>query len=628
VKTDYYGDPLPERAVARLGTVRLRHARHINAVAFFPDGKTLVSGGADQVVSVWDMATGGRRQRLEGHKGPVNCLAVAADGRLLASGGGDPDTCIRLWDAVTGAPLRRLQPPKEVYHVRALAFAPDGKTLAEAADDRTIRLWDLATGQSRLFAQVAAVTHLSFSGDGQYLLALGVHDQPHVWTVATAKVPDWLARQKIRLASAGFTADGKMLVVAAGRAVRWLGLTPGKEIRRERWTVEAHIAQTVVPRPPLTEAQKDDQDVGYEFGTFSPNGKLLLRRGANLRFRDSATGKEVMTIAEVPRLEATAFAPDTRHFAAGSQAGVVLVWDLPKWQRLPERGHLGSVQDVVFLQGGTLLATVSADHSLRLWDAVTGKELRRPPGPSQGMKRIAPFQGGTGLVVTGHDHTIRLYDAARDKELRRFAIKEGLHQAIASPDGKVLAVVTSPAIQLRDAQTGAALGAPLSHPDSIYNPVFRADGKVLAVGVRGGGVYLWDVAAGKRLRVLPGGTGTAASVAFSPDGTLLAAGYGDRRIRMWDPETGERLRELTAHTAWVNALAFSPDGKRLASGSSDRTVLLWDTATLRAGGPEPAPVARLLGHQSDVFAVAFSPDGRRLASGSADTTALVWDLGW
>src|SRR5205807_972403 len=122
--------------------------------------------------------------------------------------------------------------------------------------------------------------------------------------------------QKVQPAAAGFTADGKTLVIAAGRAVRWLGLAPGKEVRRERWTVDGAVARISLPRrPPLTEAQKDDEYAGHDFGTFSPDGKLLFRRASDLLFRDSATGKDVMTFSNVPQVDAMAFGPDSRLFA-------------------------------------------------------------------------------------------------------------------------------------------------------------------------------------------------------------------------------------------------------------------------------------------------------------------------
>src|SRR5262245_45534204 len=78
---DLHGDPLPPAAVARLGWVRLRHADTACTVAFTPDGKTLVSGGADRVIRVWDAVTGKEKGRLTGHKEEVRSLAVAVDGR-------------------------------------------------------------------------------------------------------------------------------------------------------------------------------------------------------------------------------------------------------------------------------------------------------------------------------------------------------------------------------------------------------------------------------------------------------------------------------------------------------------------------------------------------------------------
>ena len=65
------------------------HTRSINAVAFSPDSRWLASGGKDNVVKIWDLATGNIVRTLYGHTSNVNALAISPDGKLLASGSGD-----------------------------------------------------------------------------------------------------------------------------------------------------------------------------------------------------------------------------------------------------------------------------------------------------------------------------------------------------------------------------------------------------------------------------------------------------------------------------------------------------------------------------------------------------------
>src|SRR5262249_598608 len=63
-RPDLPGDPLPDGALARVGTLRFRHFATIVSVAYAPDGKSVATGGRDGVVRVWDAATGRQRLRI------------------------------------------------------------------------------------------------------------------------------------------------------------------------------------------------------------------------------------------------------------------------------------------------------------------------------------------------------------------------------------------------------------------------------------------------------------------------------------------------------------------------------------------------------------------------------------
>src|SRR5579884_790376 len=142
---DAAGDPLPSGARARLGTVRLRHAGLVSAVAFAPDGTLLLSGGGPggDAVQLSDAVTGARRLRLPDDQ-PVLAVAFAPDGSRFAASfgrlGQRSNLYVRVWETATGKELYRLDTPDDV--VRGLAFAPDGRSLL-LSGSKYVRLWQL-----------------------------------------------------------------------------------------------------------------------------------------------------------------------------------------------------------------------------------------------------------------------------------------------------------------------------------------------------------------------------------------------------------------------------------------------------------------------------------------------------
>jgi hypothetical protein len=77
-RPDLYGDPLPAGAMARLGTVRFRH--HATAAAYSPNGKTLATGGRDNVIRLFDAATGKALRRMTGHRAAERNTGVFGGG--------------------------------------------------------------------------------------------------------------------------------------------------------------------------------------------------------------------------------------------------------------------------------------------------------------------------------------------------------------------------------------------------------------------------------------------------------------------------------------------------------------------------------------------------------------------
>ncbi|WP_052768623.1 hypothetical protein [Streptomyces humi] len=304
-------------------------------------------------------------------------------------------------------------------------------------------------------------------------------------------------------------------------------------------------------------------------------------------------------IGHTDRVYSVAFRPDGGVLASGSADQTLRFWDLtdplrPEPVGSPVNGHTDTVYSVVFHPKGNLVADASADQKVRLLNVA---DPARPvpaghpvTGRTDAVFSVAFSPGGDLLAGGSGDKTIRLWK------------------------------VTDPAHP-------ALVGEPvLGHTDAVLSVAFSHGRRVMGSGGSDHAVGLWNVA-GRPARIgqpLPGHTDRVYSVAFSPNGHLLASGSGDRTILLWkvtDPAHPVLLGRATGHGDAVNTVAFSPDGGLLASGGSDHTIRLW-RVTDSAG---PAPIGRpLTGHSGAVYAVAFSPDGNLLASGSADQTIRLW----
>jgi len=115
------------------------HTDWVSCVRFSPniDTPLIVSAGWDKVVKVWDLMTCKLKVNLRGHKGYVNCVAVAPDGSLCASGG--KDGTVMLWDLNEGRALSSLD-AGDIIH--SLTFSPREYWLCVATAS-VIKIFDL-----------------------------------------------------------------------------------------------------------------------------------------------------------------------------------------------------------------------------------------------------------------------------------------------------------------------------------------------------------------------------------------------------------------------------------------------------------------------------------------------------
>lgn len=595
-RLDAQGDPLPDGALARLGSVRLRHGAEVYTLSFTPDSKAIASLSGDQTFRLWDVISGKELRRFE-RKGqalyygassgrgkfvmtvpgvvpaPVSrdfsvgdgqgfTVAHSADGKLLALV--DPQNLVLLLDAVTGKLLRKFELHDRAGH--ALAISADGKLLAcgeAGGEDHTVRLWDLANDK---------------------------------------ELPPLQVGKQRMMSKLLFSPDNKQLAGISGGQVRLWDLTTGKRTR----LYEGH----------------DNQVMAI---AFAADSQKLASAGADgtVRLWEIASEEELkkFTVND-NQFTAVAFTPDGRQLVAASATDVVYVWDLASGQeKFLLEGHKGGVLAVAVSPDSKWIATAGTRGDIRLWNAATGKEVQN----NKQFDRVDSF----GLLADGHTavtwtsggmvRTVDLLTGAEHMSVKG-PVAENL-QYETSLDGKMAAVwnVQEDGLVLWDSVKGAELHKLTGHPGGVAVATFSADGKLLATAGQDAGIRIWKVATGKELfGGLP--IGTASGCAFSPDGKLLAAVVNEGELVLVEMLTGkERSRTRLGRTGGYNILAFSPDGRLLAFTAGDEVIRIWDVVQCKL-------LRGLVGHQDAVATLAFSAKGDVLASGSDDGTVRLWKV--
>jgi WD40 repeat protein len=286
-------------------------------------------------------------------------------------------------------------------------------------------------------------------------------------------------------------------------------------------------------------------------------------------------------------------------------------------------GHTDSVTSVAFRPVASLLASGSADRTVRLWNTRTGTKDGTLTGHTDGVTSVAFSPDGAIVASGSSDGTVRLWNPVTATPITTLTGHSGQVSAVAfGPGGTLLASGgRDGTIRLWDVPTGVPKGVlgtqGSGQPDGEYRLVFCQQGATLA-SISGDTLQLWDVASGTLTTTLrPNVPGNRfGALACSKDGTTLASGGAP--VQLWDIAK-RSARTLFPGPAWVTSVAFSPSAATLACGDHDNTVWLWALA-------DGTPQVTLRGHTEKVRAVAYSHDGTLLASGSGDKTVRLWKI--
>ena len=467
-----------------------------------------------------------------------------------------------------------------------------------------------------------------FSPDGHYLMVSYRNGTRRFWNILRCEIALTLPGGEC-----DFSADSDLLIVSHDGSLSLYSTENWQQLRRLPVRTLMHTVE------------------------FYPDASKVAAIPAGrdqVEIIDVATGKSLTTWAVQGGLRCLQMSGDGRSLAGGTDDGRIYFWDPATGEpRLDLSAHENRVNWIEFNQDASLVASVSWDGNLRLWDAFTGQLIVSSPAMGDKVQvasdgrylAYADARGISMLEVLLHPEFQRL---SRNAEYMG-AWSLGFRR-----DGRVLAVaLAGDEIRLWNLATAKEVGTVPQLSRSVH---FHPDGKRLITS--GGGLYAWRVECeqgatnllpvGPRTQLMAGSSfmysdlslngrflavarrsnGTALVldlenrenvvtlgphpniqwVAITGDGRFVATGtWQGAGVKVWNVATRQLLKDLPASR---NAkVLFSPDGRWLATSADDYRV--YEVASWKLQWRIPVPRD---GHELNDLA--FSPDGQTLAIGN------------
>jgi WD40 repeat protein/transcriptional regulator with XRE-family HTH domain len=543
-------------------TLRLTWQAHlglVQALAFSPDGHTLVSGGRDSTVKMWEVESG--RLLWTGEQYNPLSLAFTPDGTLLASG--DMDGTVRFWDVQSGRNLQIVTHPSRVHVV---AFSPDGCLLASGCVNGEMRLWERQEVSPLTYKQILAVqtnwiASLAFAPDGRILASTSMGDSTvKLWEVASLHLLHTLPGHLDQSRCVTWSPDGRTLAYSGSDNSIWL------------WDVEQGRCRAVLY----------GHTACISSMVFTPDSSSLLSsdEDSTLRVWDVDICRCVHVIAGYGfSLVDINWSPDGTQLVSGSTNGLVTIWDLNNGRSLLSLyGHTRIVCGVGWSPDGGYLASCGLDRVVLLWDSCSFSCVHRFQNPEAVFLCMAWNPKGCQLACGSYLRGILVWDVTAG-DLRWIGQTEltAFHHVAWSPNGAQLVGIGDDGYIYVWKSTDGTLQKKFSgHHGWVMGVVWSPDGKQLASSSSNGELFVWDIESGERAQTFVGCPGLVSVLAWSPDGKWLINGNSNGMLRWWDMGMAKCVYTQEAHQGTIQALKVSPDGKSLASCGDDGAIRIWN----------------------------------------------------
>jgi len=623
----------------------LRHGDTVYHAVYSADGSRLFTAGGDGVIGVWDTATGERVRTLIHPGAPPRYTIVAAsrDGRLVAAIDLD-GTFARVWDAATGALVAELGNDAAGYP--QLAFSADGRWLASGGGN-DVRVFDTRTWARAATIPGPRIHRLSFDPAGDHLLTGAASGDASIWAIPSGERTQHLRELGEPVDAVAFSPDGR-LVVAAGRDGTeqiWAAATgelqtQGNWLHAKVASVEFDPASRLVVssgaggsvvitdaqlRMPVTVLEGPRTVVRVVH--FDPSSHHVVGASVDGTARVWDASSPYRRWGSPPVADdcgiVTGLEPDGRFIAVGCGDHPTRVWDTAHDRLLAElppvthvAGDCATALPAVSATGDR--AAIARGNAVEIYELPGGRLLRRIPH-SAAVSAVAFAGTGRDLVSGASDGSLRI---TRD-DAAPIALKPaagGVEAVGFAYGGRIVAADSARRLLIFDLER-STIPTSLEMPRRAMALRMSPDGRRLITIPREDGKIappmLWDLEHVRAVTQLEGHVGRVYSARFIAGGNAILTTGGDATVRRWNGETGAPQQTYRGGSMFLVDAAVTPDGSMLVAGGGDGVVRFWDAASGN-------PLWLLPSHKSHVIGVHF--EGGSLVTRGFSGELARWTL--
>lgn len=462
-----------------------RHLLNINSVIFTSEGNTLISGGDDFQIYVWDVPSGKTVNNITASQKVLD-LALSSDNQYLAVSLNQSNATVQIWDWRDKIVANTITGTAIITPFTFVEFLPNDQNVLTGSADGQIRVWN-AFGTEKVWetpptnrdgtprAQ-SPVKTMTVSKDGTKFVVMFENGLLEIWALGDQELAvsaDLRFDEVKRLAVS--PDDGLFAVQSGNNAVEIISSADGIGARR--------LSGTLPRGSPI-----------------SPNSQTLLIKSneLNVHVLSAANPTHLFTLYGYPTNGTVAYSPDGNIVTAYA-GGIIKYWSTssglelrPGLKRTEGRCIIFYRSDDGFLTAGSEIGVIYSDANLPGFCRI----LR---GPRTTSEEFLP--DGSIIVLSTENQNVQMWDFSADGQMREIKIQS---------------------------------------PGSVLDAALSKDGKLLAAASAAGAIEIYDLETGELLKTFELKTGPVNQIEFSSNGRYIISGSADGTVRFFGvPQMGE-----------------------------------------------------------------------------------------